>query len=331
MGVRSGLQRRQLRRLAGLAQHQPQRLALDHAVQHLRLAQGAPQRLAAVAGYAAQLHAAAFHAADQFAGRAGVSQLSGVHQQHLVAALGFVQIGGAPQHGHAVRGQLAHHLPQLAAGNRIDADAGLVQQQDPRLAQQRAGQAQLLLHAAGQLAGRPRGEAGEVGEGQQALEAVSAALADDAAQIGVQLQVLLHRQVFVQTELLRHIADQRAQRVAVGDRVQALDADGAGAGLQQAGQQPQQGGLAGAVRPGQAGDRAAAYRRVDAGQRLVRAEALAEAAEDDGVQRVHLSRRPPALPSPACPGARRRPGFAPPRAAGRPARCADPGFPRSWG
>ena len=42
--------------------------------------------------------------------------------------------------------------PEFAARHRIDADRWLVQQQQARARQQRAGQAQLLLHAAGQLA-----------------------------------------------------------------------------------------------------------------------------------------------------------------------------------
>ena len=53
-------------------------------------------------------------------------------------------------------GQVVDHLPELAPRDRIDADARLVEQQQARLAQQRAGKAELLLHAAGELAGEPR-------------------------------------------------------------------------------------------------------------------------------------------------------------------------------
>ena len=50
-------------------------------------------------------------------------------------------------------------VPELAARDRIDAGGGLVQQQDARLGHQRAGQRELLLHAAAQPAGQPVGEA----------------------------------------------------------------------------------------------------------------------------------------------------------------------------
>ena len=51
--------------------------------------------------------------------------------------------------------QLQDDLPQLPARQRIDADGRLVQQQQLGRTDQRAGQSQLLLHAAGQPAGQP--------------------------------------------------------------------------------------------------------------------------------------------------------------------------------
>ena len=50
-------------------------------------------------------------------------------------------------------------VPELAARDGIDAGRRLVQQQDARLGHQRAGQRQLLLHAAAEPAGQPVGEA----------------------------------------------------------------------------------------------------------------------------------------------------------------------------
>ena len=54
----------------------------------------------------------------------------------------------------ALAHQAADDLPQLAARQGIDAGRGLVEQQQLRRADQRAGQAQLLLHAARELAGQ---------------------------------------------------------------------------------------------------------------------------------------------------------------------------------
>ena len=82
-----------------------------------------------------------------------------VQHDDVIAALGLIEIGGAQQHGQAlIVHQLAHDLPQLAPRQRIDADRRLVEQQQLRRAHQRAGQAELLLHAAGEPAGQPAGE-----------------------------------------------------------------------------------------------------------------------------------------------------------------------------
>ena len=85
------------------------------------------------------------------------------------AQRGLVHVGGADDHAQVlVVDQLPHDLPLVAPRQRIDAHAGLVQQQQVRRAHQRAGQPQLLFHAAGQLAGRAAAEARQVGHLQQA-------------------------------------------------------------------------------------------------------------------------------------------------------------------
>ena len=55
------------------------------------------------------------------------------------------------------------------------------------------------------------------------LEGFGSRLADNAAQIGVERQVLEHGQVFVEPEALGHVADGVMQRDAVLDRVVAAD------------------------------------------------------------------------------------------------------------
>ncbi len=77
------------------------------------------------------------------------------------------------------------------------------------------GEAQLLLHPAGKLACQPFGEWTKGGELQQAVENFLPRLAGDAAQVGVQGQVFHHRQIFIQAELLWHIAEHRVQGAVV--------------------------------------------------------------------------------------------------------------------
>ena len=73
-------------------------------------------------------------------------------------------------------------------------------------------------------------------------------------QVGEQVEVLGDAQVLVQAEALRHVADRRMRLRGIGRHVVAEHIDAAARGAQQAGDQAQQRGLAGAVRPDQAGD-----------------------------------------------------------------------------
>ena len=58
----------------------------------------------------------------------------------MLAAFGLVEIGGRPDHGHAIVGQRLDHAPEILATDRIDADARLVEQQHARRRHQRAGE-----------------------------------------------------------------------------------------------------------------------------------------------------------------------------------------------
>ena len=193
------------------------------------------------------------HALRQRRWLALIKQLAFVHKQHVPALFRFVEVGGAPEDQHPVACQLVHHLPQLTAGDGVHADAGLVQQQDLWFADERTGQPQLLLHPAGELARQPAGERAEGGELKQAGEGFLPGFAGHAAQVGIQVQVFHHRQIFIQTKLLRHIAEHGVERAVVFDRVKAKHAGCAFIRLQQAGQHPHQRGFACAVRADQAG------------------------------------------------------------------------------
>ena len=167
-----------------------------------------------------------------------------------VAAFGLVEIGGRPQHADTLADQGLDHRPQLTARHRIDADARLVEQQQPWLFQESAGETELLLHSARKLAGQPRLEALEIGELEQPVEARLARLADQAAQVGIEVEVFPHGQVFVKSEALRHIADLGAVGL---ERRLAQNDDLAGVGFDQSGQNADHRRLAGAVRSDQAG------------------------------------------------------------------------------
>ena len=85
--------------------------------------------------------------------------------------------------------QVREQAPELAAGDRVDAGGGLVEEQDLGRVHQAARQRQLLLHAAGEAVRLPVAELGEAHPLEQQLAAGAPVL--DAAQQGEELHVLV--------------------------------------------------------------------------------------------------------------------------------------------
>ncbi|MNF53637.1 hypothetical protein D3C84_350370 [compost metagenome] len=116
---------------------------------------------------------------------------------------------------------------------------------------QRAAQAQLLFHAAGQLACRALGELQQVGGEQQIVHALLAVGFRQAEQRGKELDVFADRQLGIQVaaQALGHEGDARIQRVAVAALLDRPAEDVQLPLLQglHAGDQPEQAGLARAI------------------------------------------------------------------------------------
>ena len=206
-GLWTRLDRAQVRSLTRLAEHQAHLVALDDPIHDLRGPQGALEHVASGSGEPGQVEGASLHGSHEFCWGARRQDAPRVHQANVVAELGLVQVGRAPHDGHATPGQFAYHAPQLAPGDGIHAHAGLVQKQHLGRPQEAAGQPQLLFHAAGELARQTVRETGQIREGQHLGEAFLTRLPHDIAEIGVEVQVLLDAQVFVEAEFLRHVAD----------------------------------------------------------------------------------------------------------------------------
>ena len=169
------------------------------------------------------------HARLQRRRRVAVQHAAAVQQSQAVAALGLVEIGGRDQDGHALVAQAIEDAPEIAARHRIDAGRRLVEQQDLRRVNQRAGEAELLLHAARELAGEPLAERRSCPKPPAAAPRVRrAARGRHLEQIGVEADVLVDGQIFVEAEPLRHVADVRLDALRVGDDVDAVDDDAAG-------------------------------------------------------------------------------------------------------
>ena len=272
----------ELLRLSALAQHHAHAGALDHAIAHGGQVECLGQDRSALGTDVFQTETAAFELRGQLLRRAIEQELPLVQQQHALAALGFVEIGGGPDHGHAFIGQRLHHAPQVLAADRVDTHARLVQQQHLRPRHERTGKAQLLLHAAGELAGQAFGEGSEPREVQQLGKQIGVAVRIHAAQLRIQAHVLHHRQVFVQAKALRHVATGDMNGVVVLDHVIACQGDVAGVRHQEAGQNPHQRRLAGAVGADQTRQPSIVDARAQAPQRLYVAEMLVHVFDDDG-------------------------------------------------
>ena len=128
-----------------------------------------------------------------------------VHEPDPAGPLRLVQVGGGHHDGDAFAQELGEDDPELAAGNRIHARGGLVQEDDAGPVDEGAGQGELLFHASGQLLGEPAAEGEEPGEGEELFPAILEL--PNSVDPGEELDVLVHREVPVEGKALGEVAD----------------------------------------------------------------------------------------------------------------------------
>ena len=80
---------------------------------------------------------------------------SAAHQGDAVATRSLVHIGRRDHDRDPLTTKAVQHIPELHAGNRVDARRRLVQEKDIGTMDQRTAQGQLLLHPAGEFSGPP--------------------------------------------------------------------------------------------------------------------------------------------------------------------------------
>ena len=157
---------------------------------------------------------------QQFLRRTGGEDLAVVDGGQPVEALGLIHVGRGHNHAHAgaIGADTVNQIPELRARQRVHASRRLIENQKIRVMNQRAAQAEFLLHAPGQLACRALQEfeqASGLGQLIDPLAALCGAMTEQARE---ELQILLDRerriQVFAQS--LRHVGDARAYLLAMG-------------------------------------------------------------------------------------------------------------------
>ena len=128
-----------------------------------------------------------------------------VQQHDPRAPLGLVQVRRGHDDREATREELGQQLPELAARHGIDARGRLVEQEHLRLVDERAGQGELLLHATREPIGAPRAKRRQLGHVQETI--ARGLIAPDAVDFGEEPDVLVDREIAVEREPLRQVAD----------------------------------------------------------------------------------------------------------------------------
>ena len=153
------------------------------------------------------------------------------------------------EHGAAARGELAEVVAQPADAVGVEAVGRLVEQQDLRVAEQRAGEGEALAHAEREAAGALVGRRLEPDLGEHLVDPAGG----DAAEGGHGPEVVAGGAAGVHAAGVEDGADDpgRVREVGVAD---AVVADLAGVGPGEPDHHPHGGRLAGAVRADEAGD-----------------------------------------------------------------------------
>ena len=187
------------------------------------------------------------------------------------------QVGGRQRHlgqqvrGHehrpTLRGQALHERADPEDALRVEAVDRLVEQQDLRVAEQRAGQAEPLLHPEGELARRLTGDRAEADQVEDLVDP----LAGDLVRCGHPAQVRPGRAVRVDPVGVEQGTD-LAQRLLELVVALAVDQHAAAGGVVQTEDHPHGGRLAGPVGAQEAGDDT----RVHLERQLVHRDGVAE-------------------------------------------------------
>ena len=172
-------------------------------------------------------------------------------------------------------------IPEPPTQNRVDSGGRLVEHQDAGVVNERGGQRDAALHAAGGRAHQLAVLAGEIDQVHQLVETPSPSKTDPV-EGRVEVQVVAQRQVVEEHRMLREIADRGAiVRRKLGRRG-AEYRDLARVGPIEAGGETDRRGLAATGRSDEPDDRSPRDREVDLAEDPFVIELLADATEGDG-------------------------------------------------
>ncbi|OIQ64912.1 hypothetical protein GALL_535350 [mine drainage metagenome] len=143
----------------------------------------------------------------------------GLHRDEPVEAFRLVHVGRGEEYAHSrtAHADALDQNPKLIARKRIDPGCRFIEDEEVRVVHQRAAQAELLLHSARELAGRPVAKRREAGGSEEFVDTLLALRLRVAAQAAEEVQVFEYRQARIQVpaQPLRHVGDPLAHDVAM--------------------------------------------------------------------------------------------------------------------
>src|SRR5262249_51113002 len=198
----------------------------------------------------------------------------------LVAALGLVHVMGRDQHREALPRERMDLVPDLRRALGIAARGRLVEQEKLRVRQRAGPEREPLLPAAGELAGELRLatlEPEPLNHRARRRRRIG-----DPVEARDEFQVLAHREIFVEAEALRHVADVALDLVRLPADVIAEAGAVAFVGGEQAAQHSDCGALARAIWTREAVARATPDTHREVAPGLATVEGLREPFDVDG-------------------------------------------------
>ena len=165
----------------------------------------------------------------------------------VAQALGHIQHMRGEKHRAAAVGMAAHLFLKHEHALRVQAHHGLVQHPDAGLVDERAGDGQLLLHAAGVAADLLVGGVLQLKQRQVFFNVALAACSVHPVDIRHEIEVIHAGEAFVHVERVRDVTKAALGRDGIARHVDAVEHNTPAVGRKDAGEQLDGGGFAGAV------------------------------------------------------------------------------------
>lgn len=173
------------------------------------------------------------------------------HADTVCQLVGFIEVLSGQQNGGSAGDQILDQVPEVDPALRIYTGGRLVEKQDLGFANQRGGEIEATAHTTRVGANRTIGRIGEVDSVQDFVGSLPRFMSGEVVEASHHLNVFTPRQVFIDGGVLAGQPDVCAGRRGIGRHINAGNFGIAGVGTQQCGQNTNQRGLSGTVRPEQ--------------------------------------------------------------------------------